>query len=54
MMGVGIFHAGDGVTASSSNYGRDVGGIAGMTVTAASVIMSGIVAIIGSGVGLSV
>ncbi|KAG0696480.1 hypothetical protein DFH29DRAFT_1025466 [Suillus ampliporus] len=54
IMGVGISHAGDGATASSSNYGLDVGGVAGMVATAASATVSGVVGIIGSGVGLSV
>ncbi|KAG2129622.1 hypothetical protein DEU56DRAFT_741289 [Suillus clintonianus] len=51
MMGVGISHAGDSATPSGSNYGLDV---AGMVATAASATVSGVVGIIGSGVGLSV
>ncbi|KAG0693465.1 hypothetical protein DFH29DRAFT_964015 [Suillus ampliporus] len=54
IMGVGIYHAGDSATASSSNYDLDVGGVAGMVATAASATVSGVVGIIGSGVGLSV
>ncbi|KAG1769044.1 hypothetical protein EV702DRAFT_707206 [Suillus placidus] len=54
MMGVGISHAGDSATPSGSNYGLDVGGVAGMVATAASATVSGVVGIIGSGVGLSV
>jgi hypothetical protein len=54
MMGVGTSYAGDNATASSSNYGLDVGGVAGMVATAASATVSGVVGIIGSGGGLSV
>ncbi|KAG1761394.1 hypothetical protein EDD22DRAFT_847776 [Suillus occidentalis] len=54
MMGVGISHAGDSATPSGSNYGLDVGGVAGMVATAASATVSGVVGIIGSGIGLSV
>ncbi|KAG1739673.1 hypothetical protein EDB19DRAFT_1978066 [Suillus lakei] len=50
-MGIGISHAGDTATPSGSNYGLDV---AGMVATAASATVSGIVGIIGSGIGLSV
>jgi hypothetical protein len=45
MMGVGTSHSADG--------GLDVGGVAGMVATAASATVSGVVGIIGSGVGLS-
>ncbi|KAG1719544.1 uncharacterized protein EDB91DRAFT_1240566 [Suillus paluster] len=41
MMGVGISHAADSATASS-NYGLDVGGVAGMVATAASATVSGV------------
>ncbi|KAG1726836.1 hypothetical protein EDB19DRAFT_1897612 [Suillus lakei] len=51
MMGVGISHGGDSATPSGSNYGLDV---AGMVATAASATVSGVVGIIGSGIGLSV
>ncbi|OJA16091.1 hypothetical protein AZE42_05645 [Rhizopogon vesiculosus] len=54
MMGVGTSYAGDSATASGSNYGLDVGGVAGMVATAASATVSGVVGIIGSGGGLSV
>ncbi|KAG1824868.1 uncharacterized protein BJ212DRAFT_1566454 [Suillus subaureus] len=54
MMGVGISHAGDSATPSGSNYSLDVGGVAGMVATAASATVSGVVGIIGSGIGLSV
>ncbi|KAG2136619.1 uncharacterized protein EDB93DRAFT_1242351 [Suillus bovinus] len=54
MMGVGISHAGDSAAQSGSNYGLDVGGVAGMVATAASATVSGVVGIIGSGIGLSV
>ncbi|KAG1789692.1 uncharacterized protein HD556DRAFT_1433599 [Suillus plorans] len=54
MMGVGISHTGDGAAPSGSNYGLDVGGVAGMVATAASATVSGVVGIIGSGIGLSV
>ncbi|KAG2037155.1 hypothetical protein BDR03DRAFT_1092081 [Suillus americanus] len=54
MMGVGVSHAGDSATPSGSNYGLDVGGVAGMVATAASATVSGVVGIIGSGAGLSV
>jgi hypothetical protein len=54
MMGVGISHASDSATPSGSNYGLDVGGVAGMVATAASATVSGVVGIIGSGIGLSV
>ncbi|KAG2050060.1 hypothetical protein BDR06DRAFT_960556 [Suillus hirtellus] len=54
MMGVGISHTGDSAAPSGSNYGLDVGGVAGMVATAASATVSGVVGIIGSGIGLSV
>ncbi|KAG1868360.1 hypothetical protein DFJ58DRAFT_698074 [Suillus subalutaceus] len=54
MMGVGVSHAGDSAIPSGSNYGLDVGGVAGMVATAASATVSGVVGIIGSGAGLSV
>lgn len=52
-MEIGISHAGDSVTPSESNYGLDVGGVTGMVATAASATVSGVVGIIGSGIGLS-
>lgn len=48
MLGVGV--ASDG---GSSNYGLDVGGMAGMVATAASATVSGVVGMIGSSGGLS-
>lgn len=54
MMGIGVSHAGDSATPLGSNYGLDVGGVAGMVATAASATVSGVVGIIGSGIGLSV
>jgi len=48
MSGVGVLSSGD------SNYGHDVGGVAGMVATAASATVSGVAGLIGTGGGLSV
>jgi hypothetical protein len=49
MFGVGV-HSDGG---SSSSYGLDVGGMAGIVATAASATVSGVVGMIGSSGGLS-
>ncbi|KAG6333293.1 hypothetical protein ID866_5795 [Astraeus odoratus] len=57
MSGVGVpSHSADGPSGSGSTsaYGLDVGGVAGMVATAASATMSGVVGMIGSGTGLSI
>ncbi|KAH7907589.1 hypothetical protein BJ138DRAFT_1137471 [Hygrophoropsis aurantiaca] len=54
MLGVGVSsHAAENLSPSSSGYGLDVGGMAGMVATAASATVSGVVGMMGSGAGLS-
>ena len=48
MSGVGVLSSGD------TNYGLDVGGVAGIVATAASATVSGVAGLIGTGAGLSV
>ncbi|KAH7886558.1 hypothetical protein F5I97DRAFT_1868110 [Phlebopus sp. FC_14] len=55
MMGIGVSsHSAENVASTSSGYGLDVGGVAGMVATAASATVSGVVGMMGSGTGLSV
>ncbi|KAI6043590.1 hypothetical protein EDC04DRAFT_668532 [Pisolithus marmoratus] len=56
MSGVGVHHSaeGPGGSSSTSGYGLDVGGVAGIVATAASATVSGVVGMIGSGTGLSI
>lgn len=54
MFGIGVLsQIGESGNPSSSSYGLDVGGVAGMVATAASATVSGVVGMMGSGGGLS-
>ncbi|KAF9267021.1 hypothetical protein L218DRAFT_955496 [Marasmius fiardii PR-910] len=54
MIGVGVSHDATGnVSPSSSSYGLDVGGVAGMVATAASATVSNVVGMMSAGAGLS-
>ncbi|KAH7925996.1 hypothetical protein BV22DRAFT_1111998 [Leucogyrophana mollusca] len=54
MLGIGVAsHGAESMSPSSSGYGLDVGGMAGMVATAASATVSGVVGMMGSGAGLS-
>jgi hypothetical protein len=54
LFGVGVqSHPGESPTSTTSSYGLDVGGVAGMVATAASATVSNVVGMMGSGGGLS-
>ena len=54
MSGLGVSAQSDGTSGTSSTYGLDVGGVAGMVASAASATVSNVVGMMGSEAGLSV